>query len=83
MEDRRRLKREFGPSITFWGGYDQQQALPLGTPEQVREEARRLLDDFMPGGRFVFAAGHNIQAGVPPENVLALFETVIRHGRYR
>jgi uroporphyrinogen decarboxylase len=83
MGDRRRLKREFGREIAFWGGFDQQQVLPFGTPNQVREEARRLLDDFMPGGGFVFAAGHNIQAGVPPENVLALFETVIEHGRYR
>jgi uroporphyrinogen decarboxylase len=83
MGDRRRLKREFGNAITFWGGFDQQQVLPFGTPEQVRQEARRLLDDFMPGGGFVFAAGHNIQAGVPPENVQALFETVIEHGRYR
>jgi uroporphyrinogen decarboxylase len=83
MGDRRRLKREFGRDITFWGGFDQQHVLPFGTPNQVREEARRLLDDFMPGGGFVFAAGHNIQAGVPPENVLALFETVIEYGRYR
>jgi uroporphyrinogen decarboxylase len=83
MGDRRHLKREYGRSITFWGGFDQQQVLPFATPERVREEARRLLDDFMPGGGFVFAAGHNIQAGVPPENVLALFETVLEHGRYR
>jgi uroporphyrinogen decarboxylase len=83
MGDRQRLKREYGRAIAFWGGFDQQQVLPFAKPEQVREEARRLLDDFMPGGGFVFAAGHNIQAGVPPENVLALFETVIEHGRYR
>jgi uroporphyrinogen decarboxylase len=83
MGDRRRLKREYGDAITFWGGFDQQQVLPFATPEQVREETRRLLDDFMPGGGFVFAAGHNIQTGVPPENVLALFETVIEYGRYR
>jgi uroporphyrinogen decarboxylase len=83
MGDRRRLKREFGRDITFWGGFDQQGVLPFGTPQQVRREARQLLDEFMPGGGFVFAAGHNIQAGVPPENILALFETVIEYGRYR
>jgi uroporphyrinogen decarboxylase len=37
----------------------------------------------MPGGGFVFAAGHNIQADVPPENILALFDTVHEHGVYR
>jgi uroporphyrinogen decarboxylase len=82
MGDRKKLKREFGDLLTFWGGFDQQQVLPFGTPEQVREETRKLLDDFMPGGGFVFAAGHNIQRGVPPENVLALFDTAYEHGKY-
>jgi uroporphyrinogen decarboxylase len=82
MGDRARLKREFGDHITFWGGFDQQHALPFGSPDEVREAAKRLLDDFMPGGGFVFAAGHNIQADVPPENILALFDTVFEAGRY-
>lgn len=82
MGDRKKLKREYGRHITFWGGFDQQRVLPFGTPEQVREEAKRLLDDFMPDGGFVFCAGHNIQTGVPPENVLALFDTVYEYGRY-
>jgi uroporphyrinogen decarboxylase len=82
MGDRARLKREFGDRITFWGAFDQQRVLPFGTPDQVRDEARRLLDELMPGGGFVFAAGHNIQADVPPENVLALFDTVHEHGVY-
>ena len=82
MGDRAQLKREFGSDVTFWGGFDQQEVLPFGTPEQVRDEAKKLLDDFMPGGGFVFAAGHNIQADVPPENVLALFDTVFEYGKY-
>ena len=48
MGDRARFKREFGSDITLWGGFDQQEVLPFGTPEQVREEAKKLLDDFMP-----------------------------------
>lgn len=82
MGDRKKLKAEFGDRITFWGGFDQQSTLPFGTPAQVVEETRRLLDEFMPGGGFVFAAGHNIQTGVPPQNVMALFETVYEYGRY-
>jgi uroporphyrinogen decarboxylase len=82
MGDRKRLKAEFGDKLTFWGGFDQQNVLPFGTPQQVRDETRRLLDDFMPGGGFVFAAGHNIQTGVPAENVLALFDAVSEHGVY-
>ena len=82
MGDRARFKREFGSDITLRGGFDQQEVLPFGTPEQVREEAKKLLDDFMPGGGFVFASGHNIQADVPPENVLALLDTVFEYGKY-
>jgi len=82
MEDRKRLKEEFGRDLTFWGGFDQQEVLAFGTVEQVREEAKRLLDDFMPGGGYVFVSGHNIQTGVPPENVLALYDTIHEYGRY-
>jgi uroporphyrinogen decarboxylase len=82
MGDRTMLKREFGQDITFWGGFDQQEVLPFGTPDQVREEAKRLLDAFMPGGGYVFAAGHNIQADVPADNILALFDTVYEYGQY-
>jgi uroporphyrinogen decarboxylase len=82
MGDRKKLKREFGDRLTFWGGFDQQQVLPFGTAEQVVEETKRLFDDFMPGGGFVFAAGHNIQTGVPAENIVALFETAHEYGRY-
>jgi uroporphyrinogen decarboxylase len=82
MGDRARLKREFGADITFWGAFDQQDTLPFGTPEQVRDAARELFDAFMPGGGFVFAAGHNIQADVPAENILALFDAAEEFGRY-
>jgi uroporphyrinogen decarboxylase len=82
MGDREKLKREFGDQLTFWGGFDQQHVLPHGTPEEVKEETKKLLDAFMPDGGFVFAAGHNIQSDVPPENVIALFDTVREYGVY-
>ncbi len=82
MGDRAMLKREFGADITFWGGFDQQDTLPFGTPDQVRQAARELFDVFMPGGGFVFAAGHNIQADVPPANILALFDAADEFGVY-
>jgi uroporphyrinogen decarboxylase len=82
MGDRPMLKREFGADMTFWGGFDQQDTLPFGTPDEVRAATRELFDDFMPGGGFVFAAGHNIQADVPPENILALFDAAEEFGCY-
>ncbi len=71
------LKREFGDHFTFWGGgVNTQKTLPFGTPEEVRHEVRRLMETFKAGGGFVFNTVHNIQAKVPVENLLALFETV-------
>ncbi|MHB1034404.1 MAG: uroporphyrinogen decarboxylase family protein [Pirellulales bacterium] len=71
------LKRQFGGRITFWGGgVDTQRTLPFGTPDEVRCEVRQRIKVFKPGGGFIFNPVHNVQAGVPIENLLALFETV-------
>jgi uroporphyrinogen decarboxylase len=78
-----RLKREFGQDIVFWGGgIDTQHVLPYATQEQVRQHVRELLGIFAPGGGYVFCQVHNIQANVPPENVVAMFEAALAFGRY-
>jgi uroporphyrinogen decarboxylase len=69
-----RLKSEFGDRLGFWGGIDTQRILPFGQPGEVREEVRRMIDCLGKGGGYVLAAVHNIQAEVPPENIVALFE---------
>jgi len=79
--DTQTLKREFGRDITFWGGgVDTQQVLPTGSPHEVREEVRRRIGDLAPGGGFVFAAVHNVQSDVPPENFMAMWETLQEFG---
>lgn len=80
--DSARLKREFGRDIAFWGGVDTQRVLPRGAPEDVREEVRRRIADLGPGGGYVLGAVHNIQAEVPVENMLAMFEAAREFGRY-
>ena len=73
--DPKELKERFGDQIVFWGGgVDTQKTLPFGTPEEVRREVRQRVEIFGKDGGFVFAGIHNIQAGVPPENLLSLFE---------
>ena len=67
------LKREFGRELVFWGGgVDTQRVLGAGTPEQVRAEVLRRVDDLRGDGGFVFAAVHNIQPNVPAPNILAM-----------
>ncbi len=71
------LKREFGRDLVFWGGgVDTQHVLGSGTPEEVRAEVRRRVDDLAAGGGFVFATVHNIQPNVPAENVLAMWRAM-------
>ncbi len=77
------LKRDFGADIVFWGGgVDTQRVLPQGTPREVREDVKRNLDALAPGGGYVFATVHNIQADVPPQNIVALWETLREWGAY-
>jgi uroporphyrinogen decarboxylase len=69
------LKARFGGRIVFWGGgADVQNLLPRGTPEEVRRDVRRRIEVMQPGGGFVFAPIHNIQADVPPRNIAAMYE---------
>jgi hypothetical protein len=73
--DPRRLKERFGEQVVFWGGgVDTQHTLPFGTPEEVRREVRERVAVLGKGGGFVFATIHNIQAGIPVENLLAMYE---------
>ena len=76
------LKREFGDRLTFWGGIDTHQVLPYGSPREVREEVRNIIDCLGPGGGYVLAGVHNLQADVPPQNVVAMFEEGRKHGVY-
>ena len=80
--DAGKLKNEFGKNIVFWGGVDSQQVLPSGSVEDVKTEVRHLIREMAPGGGLVACAVHNIQADVPPENVLALYDSVRKWGSY-
>ena len=71
-----RLKAEYGRDITFWGGGAEMQFfIPNHSPEEIRDETRRLIDIFAKDGGFVFAASHNMQADTPVEKIMAIFET--------
>ncbi len=77
------LKKDFGKDIVFWGGgIDTQDTLPHGTPAQVKDEVKRNIDTLAPGGGFVFNTIHNIQADVPPQNIIAMYEALHEYGIY-
>ncbi len=77
------LKRRYGDRLTFWGGgIDTQHVLPFGTPDEIREMVRDRMRIFAPGGGFVFNTIHNVQAGIPAANLLALYQAVEAYRSY-
>jgi uroporphyrinogen decarboxylase len=78
-----KLKEMFGSQIVFWGGgIDAQHVLPFAKPTEITEHVRKNIEIFKPGGGYVFNNVHNIQVGVPPENILALFDAAYQFGFY-
>jgi uroporphyrinogen decarboxylase len=80
--DPKMLKAKFGDRLTFWGGIDTQRVMPYGTPDEVEEEVKRRIADLAPGGGFVLTSVHNIQPGVPPQNIVRMYEAALKYGRY-
>ncbi|MCX7591537.1 MAG: hypothetical protein N2255_07915 [Kiritimatiellae bacterium] len=76
-----RLKKEFGSKIVFWGGgMDTQHVLARATPEEIRAHVRERISIFGRGGGYVFNQVHNIQANVPPENIVAMLDAAREYG---
>ncbi len=77
------LKSRYGQRLSFWGGaIDTQHVLSFASPQEVTEQVRRNLQILKPGGGYVFNSVHNLQAGVPPENIVALFDAAYEYGFY-
>jgi len=71
------LKDKFGQKLCFWGGIDTRSILPKKTPAEVAAEVRRIAGILGEDGGYVLNPVHNIQPDVPPENVIALFDSII------
>lgn len=74
------LVRDFGKRVIFHGGIDNQQTLPFGSVQDVRQEVLDCIEIFAPG-RWICAPCHNIQPVTPTENIVAMYETIHEHGR--
>jgi uroporphyrinogen decarboxylase len=83
MSNTAELKRKYGHHLTFWGGgVDTQRVLNRGSLADIEQEVHKRIVDLAPGGGFVFCPVHNIQADVPPENIVHAYELAERWGRY-
>lgn len=79
--DEREIAEEFGGQICFWTGMDVQQILPNGTPEEVRQEVRFMIDTYdRPEGGCIITAGNGVGGDVPVENALAFYDEAYTYG---
>jgi uroporphyrinogen decarboxylase len=76
------LKQLFGDRLTFHGGVDEQHVLPFGSEAEVEAEVCRRLRAFAPGGGYILAPSHYVQADTPVQNILAMCRAAQRHGQY-
>jgi uroporphyrinogen decarboxylase len=77
------LKREYGAHLAFQGGIDIQETMPQKSPAEVADEVRRRAETLGRGGGYIFCTAHNLLPDVPTENLIALFEAYLEHGRTR
>jgi len=70
------VKRRYGGRLCFYGGIGIQDLLPSGTPQQVKAEVRRMIEELGRDGGYILGAAHSVMADVPVENLVALVETV-------
>ncbi len=82
MADLSALKQRYGKEIVFCGAIDTHRVLPHGTPEEVRQEVRRVINHLGPRGGYMVAAVHTIMDDVPAENILAMVDAVEEFGWY-
>jgi uroporphyrinogen decarboxylase len=82
MADLSALKQRYGEEIVFCGAIDTHRILPHGTPEEVKQEVRRVIRNLGPGGGYMVGAVHTIMDDVPAENILAMVDAVEEFGHY-
>jgi len=76
-----RLARVMGGRVVLVGNIDPRLIL-AGTPDEVREATRRVIDKLARFRGFIVQDGNNIPPGSPLENINAMMEAAERYGRY-
>ncbi len=82
MSDLEGFKQRYGKNLSFCGAIDTFRVLPYGSPEDVRQEVRRVINRLGPGGGYLLASVHTILDEVPAQNVLAMVDAVEEFGTY-
>jgi uroporphyrinogen decarboxylase len=82
MDDAQKIKDEYGDRLVFYSNLRNQSILPNGSPEDVENDVKRKVKALAVGGGYILSGGHNIQADVPPENILAMVDAALKYGKF-
>ena len=77
------IKEMYGNRLSFWGTLGTQAILPFGTPTEVKEECKKMIEKVGDGGGLLLAPTHVIEPEVPWENLIAFLEAVGEFGKYK
>jgi uroporphyrinogen decarboxylase len=75
------IKQKYGDQISFLGGVDISHAM-TGTKDDVRSDVDRCIRDLAPGGGYIMAPCNHLQADIPPENVIEMYNYAKLAGIY-
>jgi uroporphyrinogen decarboxylase len=71
------IKKQYGSQLSFYGGVSIQRLLPFGTPQQIRDEVKHLMDEVGHEGGFIISPSHDMPGDIPLPNLLAFIDTVL------
>ncbi|MDK2896796.1 MAG: hypothetical protein PWP04_916 [Candidatus Atribacteria bacterium] len=73
--DLKRIKKLYGDKLTLHGTISVQSLLPFSSLEELKSRVKEIIEICSPGGGYIMAPTHAIQADTPLENILAVYET--------
>ena len=82
MDDPVKIKNEFGDRLVFYSNLCNQSIMPFGTPAEVDADVKKKIEALAKGGGYILANGHNVQADVAPENILAMIDAGLKYGQF-
>lgn len=82
--DEAEIAKKYGDQICIWAGFDVQQTIPYGTPEDVRKEVRFMIDTYArKDGRFMLTCGNGLTPDCPIASFEALLDESYQYGRQK
>ena len=76
--DMRFIKKEYGDALCLYGGVSTQRTLAHGSPAEVRDETRAVVETMSAGGGFILAPGITLQHDISDENLFAFIDACRR-----